>query len=44
MIDEYGMVYLIETNSCPSMGPVMLENHLDYMLDMLDDPLHLTID
>ena len=44
MIDEDGLVYLIETNTCPSMGPVLEQNHPDFMLDMLDDTLHLTLD
>lgn len=44
LLDEDLRVWLIEVNTCPFMGPVLTQNHPNFMLDMLDDTFKLTID
>ena len=43
-MDEDARVVLIEVNTCPSHGPVLLDTHPNWMLDWLNDTFKLTID
>ena len=44
LLDEDFRVWLIEVNTCPFMGPVLPQQHPNFMLDLLDDTFKLTID
>ena len=44
LLDEDLRVWLIEVNTGPFMGPVLTQNHPNFMLDMLDDTFKLTLD
>lgn len=44
LIDEDLRVWLIEVNTCPFMGEVLAKYHENFMIDMLNDCLKLTLD
>ena len=43
-IDEDFRVWLIEVNTCPYMGPVLTGQHSNFMVDMLNDTLKISVD
>ena len=44
ILDENLRVWLIEVNTCPYMGPVLVDRHENFMLDLLDDSFKITVD
>lgn len=44
LIDEDFRVWLIEVNTCPFIGPVLVSEQPNFMLDLIDDTFKLTID
>lgn len=44
LIDEDLRVWLIEVNTCPFLGPVLPAEQPNFMLDLIDDTLKITLD
>lgn len=44
LLDEDFRVWLIEVNTCPFIGPVLIAEQPNFMLDLIHDVFKLTID
>lgn len=44
LLDEDLRVWLIEVNTCPFMGEVLKSHHKNFMIDMINDVMKLTLD